>query len=79
MKSPATHYTQEVLLDNVVPRITAALGVGMMIIPLWWLHYVAEAQQTRLNIITGCMLLFGLGAVIVTGARPLEILAATAV
>lgn len=79
MKSLTTHYTQEILLDNVVQRITAAVGLGMMTIPLWWLQYVAGDPQTRLKIIIGCILLFGFGAAIVTVAKPLEILAATAV
>ena len=53
----------------------------MLIAPLWWLQQITANEsnlQTRLEIISGFILVFGVGMVIVTVAKPFETIAATA-
>lgn len=53
----------------------------MLIAPLWWLQQITADQsnlKTRLEIIVGFILVFGVGMATVTVAKAFEVLAATA-
>lgn len=64
-------------MDALVTFIVTSVGLGMLIGPLWLLNNYAD-QRTRLQIISGCLVVFSGLLSIVTVARPFETLAATA-
>ena len=68
-------------IDNLVFCVIIALGLAMLIGPLWWLNYLAiQAPDLapRLAVITGFIALFALLIGLFTVANPFEVLAATA-
>ncbi len=64
-------------MDAVVTIVITSIGLGMLVGPLWWLKFKSN-PMVRLEIITGCILLFAILLSVVTVARPFEVLAATA-
>lgn len=71
------HYSSDVRIDRFIGFTITALGMGMLITPLWVLAYI-EVMWKRLCVITGFIVLF-LGLVaFTTVAKPFESLAAAA-
>ncbi|KAF1851126.1 uncharacterized protein K460DRAFT_412737 [Cucurbitaria berberidis CBS 394.84] len=71
------HYSSDARIDNFIGITITALGMGMLIAPLWALAYVGGMKK-RLCIVTGFIVLFlGLLA-FTTVAKPFESLAAAA-
>ena len=76
-----TVYVRESAIDKFVTGITLLLGLGMIVGPLWWLHFLSMEQPdplARLQVITGFSVVFTALLSILTVAKPFEILAATA-
>ncbi|KAH7390569.1 hypothetical protein BKA66DRAFT_568509 [Pyrenochaeta sp. MPI-SDFR-AT-0127] len=71
------HYSSDSRIDNFIGITITALGMGMLIAPLWALAYTKGINK-RLGVITGFIVLF-LGLVaFTTVAKPFESLAAAA-
>ena len=64
-------------LDRFVYGVIIALGLLMLLAPLWWLNYVSDTTK-QLGIITGFLVFFVFLLSRATGAKPLETMAATA-
>ncbi|CAF9916587.1 MAG: hypothetical protein HETSPECPRED_002956 [Heterodermia speciosa] len=73
--SDTTVYSDDSLMDKFVTCITIALGLAMLIGPLWLLQHFTTA---RLVIITVFLVVFTLLLTIITVAKPFETLAASA-
>ncbi|KAL8711469.1 MAG: hypothetical protein Q9220_004127 [cf. Caloplaca sp. 1 TL-2023] len=74
-------YDIEERIDKFVTGITIILGLAMLITPLWLLQYLYSEQRDlkmRLEIITCFLIGFTVLLSIVTVARPVEVIAATA-
>ena len=68
-------------MDKFVTCTTIALGLAMLIGPLWLLQYFSTGQSNsclRLGIITAFLVLFTVLLSFLTVAKPFETLAATA-
>ena len=68
-------------MDKFVTCIIIALGLGMLIGPLWLLQHFTTGQSDlhlRLTIITVFLVAFTLLLTLITVAKPFETLAATA-
>ena len=68
-------------MDKFVTCITIALGLAMLIGPLWLLQHFTTGQSNlhlRLVIITVFLVVFTLVLTIITVAKPFETLAASA-
>jgi len=71
------YYSSDARIDSFIGVTITALGMGMLIAPLWVLAYT-EVRWKRLGVITGFIILF-LGLVaFTTVAKPFESLAAAA-
>lgn len=64
-------------MDALVTFVITAVGLGMLIGPLWLLNS-QTGQTPRLQIISSCLVVFSGLLSIVTVAKPFETLAATA-
>ena len=75
-----TIYNKDSLVDKIVTFITIALGLGMLIGPLWWLQSLSGPNilKTRLEVITGFLVVFAVLLSTLTVAKPFEVLAAAA-
>lgn len=76
-----TIYNNESRIEKFVTCATIALGLAMLIAPLWLLqHFTTEGSSTkaRLLIITGFIIAFAVMVSILTVSRPAEVLGATA-
>ncbi len=76
-ESKTTKYHSDSRMDALVTFIITTVGLGMLIGPLWLLKAYND-ETTRLQIISGCLVVFSGLLSIVTVARPFETLAATA-
>ena len=83
-ESNTTIYNKDSLIDKVVTCVTIALGLGMLIGPLWLLQHVSNDPSSgsdlsiRLTIITVFVAAFTVFMSILTNAHTFEVLAATA-
>lgn len=76
-----TIYNKESRIDKVVTCATLAIGLAMLIGPLWLLQYVTSqgtGTTNKLWIINAFLIGFAVLLIILTVARPFEVLAATA-
>ena len=81
--SPTTVYNSDSFMEKIATCITIALGLAMLIGPLWLLrHYTTDSVgsnlKVRLIIITVFLIGFAMLLAIITVAKPFETLAATA-
>lgn len=77
VQSDATSYSSDLTFESVTTLGIIALGLAMLLAPLWWMQNVSD-NNNRLAIITGFVILFTL---LMTGAtinRPFEVVASTA-
>ena len=79
--SDTTIYNNDSVMDKFVTCTTIALGLAMLVGPLWLLQHFSTGDSTlrlRLTIITVFLIAFTLLLSLVTVARPFETLAASA-
>ena len=82
-ESPTTIYNSDSFMEKISTCITIALGLALLIGPLWLLqHFSTDTVRSNLSIrlvIITCFLVVFAGLLsIITVARPFETLAATA-
>lgn len=77
----ATIYNKESRIDKFVTCATIAIGLAMLLVPLWLLQYFTSRRTDTTNklwIITAFLIGFAVLFSVLTVARPFEVLAATA-
>lgn len=77
VESATTTYHSNTGFDAFVTAVLIALGLVLLLGPMWTLQFVADDVK-RLGIITGFILLFTALLASATVAKPFEVLAATA-
>lgn len=75
--SKYTHYASDEALSNLSTTSIIALGLCMLLGPIWWLEFVS-GSKTRLGIITGFLAFFMGLMSLATVNRPFEVVAASA-
>lgn len=76
-----TIYNKDSRIDKFVTCATIAIGLAMLLVPLWLLQYFTSHKTGTTNklwIITAFLIGFAVLFSILTVARPFEVLAATA-
>jgi len=77
VQSDATSYSSDHAFESFTTLSIIALGLSMLLAPLWWMQNVPN-NNDRLGIITGFVILFTLLGTGATINRPFEVVAATA-
>ena len=77
IQSPLTSYFSDTGFDNMVCALTVLFGLGFIVAPMWWLHYVEDLQNT-LGIITAFVGVFSFWLWVAAGPRQFEILLGSA-
>lgn len=80
-ESKVTIYNKEARIDKIVTFATIAIGLAMLLAPLWLLQCVTSrdiSKTTTLGTITAFIVGFSGLLSIVAVAKPFEVLAATA-
>jgi hypothetical protein len=77
VESPTTKYFSTVGTDVFLTAVVVFIGLGLLIGPLWWLNEVSN-PYTRLEVITGSILVFTILFIGTRSNGAFEILAAAA-
>ena len=77
VESPLIRYHSDTGFDHMVCAVTVVVGLGLLFAPMWYLHYVRDAEN-MLGIITGFVTLFAFWLWVAAGSRQFEILLGTA-
>jgi hypothetical protein len=77
VESEDTHYRDNQSFESAMRVLIIALGLGLLLGPMWWLESVKDDEK-RLGIITGFVIFFAVIVQLGTSARPFELLGAVA-